>query len=200
MAYCVNCGSEISNNEICPICGVNEDVRSNQSQPYDQGGALYFLIGFIIPIVGVILFIFWNNTKPKSAKLAGIGALLSVPFAVIIMGIFAAFAIPAVGNIIDSTSKDMVYGDALVIETAAQMSCIEIVCVDDQELTWNELTPYVMNIDPEVYEISSNTVVARKTLNGWTVDLEPVGTGQYEFPNYLVPSNSTKDSCVIDTD
>ncbi|MBQ3487188.1 MAG: zinc ribbon domain-containing protein, partial [Clostridia bacterium] len=35
-------------------------------------------MGFCIPLVGLILFLVWKDTKPKSAKSAGIGALVSV--------------------------------------------------------------------------------------------------------------------------
>lgn len=49
----------------------------------DKGGFLWGLLGFCIPIVGLILFLTWKTSKPKSAKAAGIGALVSVVIAVI---------------------------------------------------------------------------------------------------------------------
>lgn len=49
----------------------------------DKGGFLWGLLGFCIPIVGLILFITWKTSKPKSAKAAGIGALVSVILVVI---------------------------------------------------------------------------------------------------------------------
>ena len=36
------------------------------------------LLGFCIPVVGLILFLIWKDQKPKTAKAAGIGALVSV--------------------------------------------------------------------------------------------------------------------------
>ena len=33
---------------------------------------------FCIPLVGLILFLVWRDNKPKNAKAAGIGALISV--------------------------------------------------------------------------------------------------------------------------
>lgn len=49
----------------------------------DKGGFLWGLLGFCIPIVGLILFLVWKDSKPKSAKAAGIGALVSVIIAVV---------------------------------------------------------------------------------------------------------------------
>lgn len=44
----------------------------------DKGGFLWGLLGFCIPIVGLILFLVWKDSKPKTAKAAGVGALISV--------------------------------------------------------------------------------------------------------------------------
>ena len=49
----------------------------------DKGGFLWGLLGCCIPIVGLVLFLVWKDTKPKTAKAAGIGALVSVILAVI---------------------------------------------------------------------------------------------------------------------
>ncbi len=49
----------------------------------DNGGFLWGLLGCCIPIVGLILFLVWKDQKPKTAKAAGIGALISVVVAVI---------------------------------------------------------------------------------------------------------------------
>ena len=49
----------------------------------DKGGFLWGLLGCCVPIVGLILFIVWKDQKPKTAKAAGIGALVSVIVAVV---------------------------------------------------------------------------------------------------------------------
>lgn len=54
----------------------------------DKGGFLWGLLGCCIPIVGLILFLVWNDQKPKTAKAAGIGALLSVASSILIYIIF----------------------------------------------------------------------------------------------------------------
>lgn len=49
----------------------------------DNGGFLWGLLGCCIPIAGLILFLVWKDTKPKTAKAAGIGALVSVVLAIV---------------------------------------------------------------------------------------------------------------------
>ncbi|MBD5135808.1 MAG: hypothetical protein HDT39_07585 [Lachnospiraceae bacterium] len=48
----------------------------------DKGGFLWGLLGCCIPIAGLILFLIWKDQKPKTAKAAGIGALVSVGLSV----------------------------------------------------------------------------------------------------------------------
>ena len=43
----------------------------------DEGGFLWGALGCCVPIVGLILFLAWQDTKPKTAKAAGKGALIS---------------------------------------------------------------------------------------------------------------------------
>jgi len=49
----------------------------------DNGGFLWGLLGCCIPIVGLILFLVWKDQKPKTAKAAGIGALVGVILVVV---------------------------------------------------------------------------------------------------------------------
>ena len=50
----------------------------------DNGGIGWGLLGFFIPIVGLILFLVWNDTKPRTARAAGKGALVGVIFNVVL--------------------------------------------------------------------------------------------------------------------
>ena len=52
--------------------------ENGQNEVVDKGGLLWGLLGCCIPIVGLILFLVWKDTKPKTAKAAGIGALVCV--------------------------------------------------------------------------------------------------------------------------
>lgn len=102
---CAACGAEVPDDAMfCPNCGAAQqpgvssagyqtphpatpqcpDAQSNQ-QPYEQPQAPvdsghwgWAVLGFCIPIVGLVLYIVWRNEKPNCAKKAGIGALVSV--------------------------------------------------------------------------------------------------------------------------
>ncbi len=57
--------------------------------PRDRGGFLWGLLGCCIPVVGLVLFLVWRDEKPKTAKAAGIGALVSVILTILIyVGVF----------------------------------------------------------------------------------------------------------------
>lgn len=81
MAYCKNCGKEIADGAaVCVNCGVSQE---NKPQVVDNGGFGWGLLGCCLPIVGLILFLVWKDSKPKTAKAAGIGALVSVILSVV---------------------------------------------------------------------------------------------------------------------
>lgn len=76
MAYCKNCGNQIDDRAvICPSCGV---PQNDTPAVVDNGGFGWGLLGCCIPLVGLILFLVWKDTKPKTAKAAGKGALVCV--------------------------------------------------------------------------------------------------------------------------
>jgi hypothetical protein len=61
----------------------------------DSGSIGWGVLGFFIPLVGLILFLVWKDTKPKSAKAAGIGALISVGVGVLFYIIIAIIGVVA---------------------------------------------------------------------------------------------------------
>jgi len=87
MAFCKHCGSEISDQAVvCPHCGVQVKEISTSSTSggtADTGGFGWGLLGFCIPIVGLVLYLVWLNTKPLNAKAAGTGALVGFILGVI---------------------------------------------------------------------------------------------------------------------
>ena len=81
MAFCKYCGAQIDDNAVvCTSCGASQ---STAPAVVDNGGFGWGLLGYCLPIVGLILFLVWKDTKPKTAKAAGIGALVSVIIAVV---------------------------------------------------------------------------------------------------------------------
>lgn len=53
-----------------------QQQQMQQQNPNDSGSIGWGILGFFIPIVGLILFIVWFNSKPNNAKVSGIGALI----------------------------------------------------------------------------------------------------------------------------
>lgn len=82
MAYCRNCGTQIDDDAaFCPDCGASQ---GNANPPVvDNGGFLWGLLGCCIPIAGFILFLIWKDTKPKTAKAAGIGVIVGIVLAIL---------------------------------------------------------------------------------------------------------------------
>lgn len=81
MAFCKNCGKEIDNNAVvCVHCGVAQETKP---VVVDNGGFGWGLLGCCFPIIGLILFLVWKDTKPKTSKAAGMGALVSVIISVV---------------------------------------------------------------------------------------------------------------------
>ena len=52
--------------------------NNNLNAQNDNGGFLWGLLGCCIPLVGLILFLVWKDSKPNTSKAAGIGALVGV--------------------------------------------------------------------------------------------------------------------------
>ena len=59
------------------------DNNTNVTNQEDKGGFLWGLLGCCIPLVGLILFLVWKDNKPKTAKAAGIGAIVGVVVSVL---------------------------------------------------------------------------------------------------------------------
>lgn len=95
MAYCKNCGMKIDDQAVvCPQCGVAQEKAPAVN---DNGGFGWGLLGCCIPLVGLILFLVWKDSKPKTAKAAGIGALVSVIIGVVWYVLMMVVGIAAAG-------------------------------------------------------------------------------------------------------
>lgn len=91
MAYCKNCGNQIDDKAvICPACGVAQETK-----PVDNGGFGWGLLGCCVPLVGLILFLVWKDSKPKTAKAAGIGALVFVIVSIVYYILVAVVGVAA---------------------------------------------------------------------------------------------------------
>ena len=92
MKYCKNCGAQIDDHAyICPKCG----VKADNPNANDSGSFGWCVLGFCIPLVGLILYLVWKDSQPENAKKAGMGALISVIAGVIIYVILAIAGVSA---------------------------------------------------------------------------------------------------------
>ena len=80
MKFCSHCGKEIVEEAvICPGCGC--PVESKKTKVLgDKCSIGWGVLGFFIPIVGLILYLVNRTKNPAMAKTAGIGALIGFNF------------------------------------------------------------------------------------------------------------------------
>lgn len=64
---------------------LKKDVEKTSS---GRGGIGWGILGFFIPIVGIVLFFVWRKNNKKSSKAAGIGALIGVIISVILTVVY----------------------------------------------------------------------------------------------------------------
>lgn len=110
--FCKNCGQNVDENDrFCPHCGaklkidipdfdedidINRDIDSHEigspnkntlkkrKSNEDSGSVGWAVLGFILPIVGIILGLYWLKSKPKCAKKAFMGVVVLIFFVVIV--------------------------------------------------------------------------------------------------------------------
>lgn len=108
--YCEKCGSknEITS-DFCTNCGnkLNKELFNNNttivSSEEEKNTFGWGVLGFFIPIVGLILFISWKKDRPKASKSAGIGALVSVIANVLLTILIVVIAFIGFSSVKDST-------------------------------------------------------------------------------------------------
>lgn len=62
MKYCNNCGKEVSDNAVvCPFCGC---AVASKNVEVDKPSTGLNILSFLIPLVGLILYLSWQNSTP----------------------------------------------------------------------------------------------------------------------------------------
>ena len=98
--YCRSCGKNIDDSATyCINCG----TRFDNKEVDEQSSFGFAILGFFIPIVGLILFLIYEGKKPKRAKSAGKGALIGfitkIVLSIILVILYVAFATSLFSNI-----------------------------------------------------------------------------------------------------
>lgn len=102
--YCKNCGRPVDDtSSYCNNCGARIDNKPNTDASEDSLSLGFAIFGFFIPIVGLILFLIYEEKKPKRAKSAVKGALIGfiteIVLAIILVILYVVFATSLFNNI-----------------------------------------------------------------------------------------------------
>ena len=123
--YCKNCDKNIDDSATyCINCGTKFDNNINETD--DRSNFGFAILGFFIPIVGLILFLIYEGKKPKRAKSAGKGALIGfitkIVLSIILVILYVVFAATLFTNISnDIESNILAIGDAFREETTDEI-------------------------------------------------------------------------------
>ncbi len=101
--YCKNCGRIVDDtSSYCNNCGARIDNKPNADASEDSLSLGFAIFGFFIPIVGLILFLIYEEKKPKRAKSAVKGALIGfiteIVLAIILVILYVVFATSLFNN------------------------------------------------------------------------------------------------------
>ena len=117
MKYCSHCGAEVNNEAVvCIKCGCAIPNSNTQVvgiiNPNDAPNKGFAVLSFFFPLIGLILWIVWNNSSPKKAKSCGTGALIGfisevilIP-AIIFLTIFLSTFSVIASNLLNKGGKD----------------------------------------------------------------------------------------------
>ncbi len=134
--------------------------------------------------------------------------LVELLIVIVVMGLIAAFSIPAVGQIIENTNKDAVLNDALQVENAAKTYCNTVsTCVaGTTTLSWDNVDEYVSGITESNYVFGATpatTVATYESDGSWHVIMETTAAQSWEFDDAdagVTPSQTDRSSITADTD
>lgn len=196
--YCKNCGKVVDEGSLyCKGCGIYIDSPKPQNNYNDHSSFGFAVLGFFIPLVGLILFLVYERKEPKRAKSAGKGALIgfitkfvlsiifSILFIVLTPSIFSKISngiesnVPAIGDIYsDEDTKQ-------ILEKYVDVSFGEFCVNDDKYLTETSLNINVKNkaekrytyfitieaVDENGTRIDTDTIYADKLNAGQQINL-----------------------------
>lgn len=76
--FCSKCGAKLpKNSEFCSECGNSvSEVQNNEVKENTGSSIGWGILGFFVPLAGLILYLVWKQERPGDAKAAGMGALI----------------------------------------------------------------------------------------------------------------------------
>ena len=96
MKYCSKCGQQVHDEAVvCPYCGCSISKNASVDDAPSTGFAL---LGFFIPIVGLILYLINKDSAPQKARSAGRGALIGFIVGIVFSVIYGAIIGSMIGS------------------------------------------------------------------------------------------------------
>ena len=97
--FCKNCGKEILNEAvICVHCGCSTQEKTVMANSNDAPSTGMAVLGFFIPLAGLIVWLINKDTKPLMAKSAGKGALIGFIISIVFSIIYGAVVGSMIGG------------------------------------------------------------------------------------------------------
>lgn len=110
--YCKNCGCSLPDDATkCENCGavLSYGFEAGKTIPVkeEKGSVLLGILGFIFPLIGLILYLAMMHSEPKKAKSAGKGALTAfIIYLVFIVIVTISVMIPVIDTYRKSSQTD----------------------------------------------------------------------------------------------
>ena len=110
--YCKNCGCSLPDDATkCENCGavLSYGFEAGKTNPVkeEKGSVLLGILGFMFPLIGLILYLAMMHSEPKKAKSAGKGALTAfIIYLVFIVIVTISVMIPVIDTYRKSAQAD----------------------------------------------------------------------------------------------
>ena len=106
--YCKYCGRIIDDDsKYCVNCGNNTNNDNLGTHPVDAPNKVFVILGFFIPIIGLILYLVYESKQPQKAKSAGKGALIGFITRIVVCIAIVIMCIIFTSSMIKSTMKNI---------------------------------------------------------------------------------------------
>lgn len=110
--YCKNCGCNLPDDATkCENCGavLSYGFEAGKTNPVkeEKGSVLLGILGFMFPLIGLILYLAMMHSEPKKAKSAGKGALTAfIIYLVFLVIVTISVMIPVIDTYRKSSQAD----------------------------------------------------------------------------------------------
>ena len=100
--FCSKCGKEVNDEAVvCVHCGCAiENKKTSVANSNDAPNTGFAVLGFFIPLVGLILYLVNKDTYPLKAKSAGKGALIGFCVSIAFSIIYGAIMGSVIGSML----------------------------------------------------------------------------------------------------